>query len=850
MGNDQIPGLPPGASIQPVGSDPVTGEVPQQAAPQLPPGAQIQPVGADPVTGKAPTPSEGFLSTLKNEVVGPTTAAGAPLNPDAQNEFSGVTDVFHGNFRQGFSKILAAETPHVVAGSFLEKAMKAIDPNFQGTPSSQIAAANDQTLQKPIVDAAQAIDKDKHPMLKAAAEAASSLTSPESVSILIGTGGLGLVDSPQALATANKLLSAGFTAQAVGSAYKNLKSFAEAYDKGDANDALYQLTHAVMSGTMSTLAGAHAAGVEVPVAGETSKAIAGKVIGAAKAVPEIIGEAVGKGEGPTKVETEAAKARVASDKAYEDFKKAAPPSARANYTRADYETARKYAELRHENVSPVDSVEAGRDTLDAQIEDHENKVSDALKVIPDEKIGTGILDDVKKELANHPDKTFAQRGLKELEGYNLDNPTVSEADKIRRTLNAENKAVLLKNKYDIATAEQVDPGFAARQTAVESLRNKLYDTGESYGIEGLRDLRREEGSMIKVRNALQNQFFNGEKVVRGSGNAGALNRIAGKAAKVVATGTGAAKGGPLGAVIGSEIGDQAAGLISPKDISKNELIERSFGQKVAKGKPIVPTVNLQRPPDVPPPVGTQSQMRVPGNISAPLFEQSAPTPVQPLEMSPEKLKAITDSHKADIDTLASPDATAVQKAAAQTRLNDFMKSAKTIGTTTPTANEPAPIKAQVADAAKKSGVAFRGIQEGVTPDKDVAIFEHPKYGSVAVKMSEWSPEKLEENIDKLEKRNEKLPEKMRTTPNASGESAASKEAINRQASEKARKVTRVRIDTRSGKESPLIGPEAVDMKAGPYDRIVLRQPGRSDMILDEGKNARPPKGGKSHLSGE
>lgn len=76
------------------------------------------------------------------------------------------------------------------------------------------------------------------------------------------------------------------------------------------------------------------------------------------------------------------------------------------------------------------------------------------------------------------------------------------------------------------------------------------------------------------------------------------------------------------------------------------------------------------------------------------------------------------------------------------------------------------------------------------------------------------------------------------SPNASGESSASLEAINRQASERVNGVKRFRIDTRSGKETPLIGVDAVDAKAGPYDRIVQRGP-QGETTLDQGLKARP-----------
>lgn len=77
----------------------------------------------------------------------------------------------------------------------------------------------------------------------------------------------------------------------------------------------------------------------------------------------------------------------------------------------------------------------------------------------------------------------------------------------------------------------------------------------------------------------------------------------------------------------------------------------------------------------------------------------------------------------------------------------------------------------------------------------------------------------------------------RLITNGSGESAASQEAINRVKSEKAQGKTRVSIDTRSGKETPLIGADAVDAKpATPYHRIVERGP-KGEVVVAEGDKA-------------
>jgi hypothetical protein len=78
--------------------------------------------------------------------------------------------------------------------------------------------------------------------------------------------------------------------------------------------------------------------------------------------------------------------------------------------------------------------------------------------------------------------------------------------------------------------------------------------------------------------------------------------------------------------------------------------------------------------------------------------------------------------------------------------------------------------------------------------------------------------------------------------NASGESSASQEAINRAAAEKLGKVSRVKIDTRSGKETPLHGVDAVDAKPGKYDVIVQRG-AKGETLLDKGEKARYRKKG-------
>lgn len=72
--------------------------------------------------------------------------------------------------------------------------------------------------------------------------------------------------------------------------------------------------------------------------------------------------------------------------------------------------------------------------------------------------------------------------------------------------------------------------------------------------------------------------------------------------------------------------------------------------------------------------------------------------------------------------------------------------------------------------------------------------------------------------------------------NASGESAASQEAIGRVASEKAQGITRVRVK-KNGEEVPLFGPDAVDATAGKGETIVKRFADGREEVQDSGAGA-------------
>jgi hypothetical protein len=74
--------------------------------------------------------------------------------------------------------------------------------------------------------------------------------------------------------------------------------------------------------------------------------------------------------------------------------------------------------------------------------------------------------------------------------------------------------------------------------------------------------------------------------------------------------------------------------------------------------------------------------------------------------------------------------------------------------------------------------------------------------------------------------------------NGSGESSASVESIKRMASEKAAGTQRVVVDTRSGAERPLIGPDAVDYTPKKFESVEFRGGNKDGEIISQGPQVR------------
>lgn len=101
-------------------------------------------------------------------------------------------------------------------------------------------------------------ERHAHPIATGIAETVGELTQPGNVAMLVGMGGLG--DPAVANTLVPRLISLGFSAQALHGAYKTIPAFKKAMDSGNASEAERLLTHMVLDTAMGAAAGQH--GVE------------------------------------------------------------------------------------------------------------------------------------------------------------------------------------------------------------------------------------------------------------------------------------------------------------------------------------------------------------------------------------------------------------------------------------------------------------------------------------------------------------------------------------------------------------------------------------------------------------
>lgn len=274
--------------------------------------------------------------------------------------------------------------------------------------------------------------------------------------------------------------------------------------------------------------------------------------------------------------------------ASEDLHKIAPsaPHGPASYSLRDEQVVRGYLEDHHQSVQNINTKQGLFDSLDYIQKGMENKVKPYVEKYAYEPISSDVVRDVRDGLADSPQASFVENGMNSLlEKYPQleENPTIQEAEKIRADLNSINRGEL-NSKWGrrLDDALKGDPDFAARYYAAESLRNGIYGTFEEKGVQGIRELRQDESSIIRVRNAVErNGLHKGPVALRGSRESGSLRKAAAWATQKTATMLGAKFGGPWGAAAAESAHPTIGKMIAPGDMTHDQIVERMMKPKVA-----------------------------------------------------------------------------------------------------------------------------------------------------------------------------------------------------------------------------------------------------------------------------
>ena len=146
---------------------------------------------------------------------------------------------------------------------------------LSGIPNYSSRTVNDPNYkQMQLLSPAEAMtptEQREHPVLTGAGEFAGNLTSPVSVALFAGTGGLG--ELPGAWQIVPRLVSAGFGTASIYQAARTYPEIRAAMARGDLPETERLLTHAVLDLGMGALATRHAASGKGAVSGKSEAPI-------------------------------------------------------------------------------------------------------------------------------------------------------------------------------------------------------------------------------------------------------------------------------------------------------------------------------------------------------------------------------------------------------------------------------------------------------------------------------------------------------------------------------------------------------------------------------------------------
>lgn len=648
------------------------------------------------VVSKAPTSPINTLaqhvapeqSTFSKFIAGPNTMLGTPVPEAAKTEVSGLSDILHGNIGKGAGEIWAAEAPHVIPGSPLEKLIQRVNPNFKGEGTGP---TSEKATSKPPFDAAQFIDMKEHPVYKALVESAQSFLSPETIAMMAATGGAGMVDSPAALGMASNLISAGFSGLSAAQAYKNFNQFKEAYDSGDATKALYFMTHMVTSGAMSALTAQHAATGEGPTENAWTKAGAKADIAVGQGIKKAVG-AVGDLAEKAKDLIPNKKAGIlpaehlaqAADNIYSAIKPG--KSAVADDFRGTLEEAMPQLSVianKNPNVSnPVEAATAieqhrlgiegqlkqkamdMRGLPEARMDGIEEQVQNAIKAGWTKAERKFTPDEMERAEANVMKMYGLETGKMEKDPDTGEmtlrvnrvapTPDLYGTENIRQRFADDTRAAFNAGPGNVPSAE-----VYAKQIANQVNRAAIDQKFEDLGVDGVKEWRKQESALISVRDALQDAAKRSEDAGKWNVWDSMFKRKGWGAMPAV---VGAVVGGAPGAIVG-ELAHLGVDWWRDQKTNPNILMQKGWGALHEAGK----SAEAAIPGKVTPTVG-QPPMRAAtaedtgfGDVENPNKGAAAVTPAPETDWKPEAGTKFYHGTKANVSDVSQLDASSFSK---------------------------------------------------------------------------------------------------------------------------------------------------------------------------------------------
>jgi hypothetical protein len=296
-------------------------------------------------------------------------------------------------------------------------------------------------------------------------------------------------------------------------------------------------------------------------------------------------------------------AKATEQKKAKDFFQKAVPSRSANrYTDEDYDVARSHMEAAKANGAKIVDLPSAYEAVEDARQGIESKLDPYIEKYKDEPLTSKPEDSPKVKVAQKlaemakVDGNF-DNAMDSLSEFNITDPTVGEAkDMLTKLNNYQRAAMKGANNWDIYNMIETKPDFAARYFMADELRNAIHDNLEGHGVEGSRAARSETKSLVNVRDAIGAQIRanRGGTSVRGSGTQNALRRLTatltGKTIKSAGIAAGAEVGGIPGAIAGGAVGEMVGqpveDFIAPRDLTRDEHIEKSMKYKGTNRKPV------------------------------------------------------------------------------------------------------------------------------------------------------------------------------------------------------------------------------------------------------------------------